>query len=135
MDDQRLLIFGPFRMDLRDERLWHGDAAVPLTAKAFAVLRYLVAHVGRLITRDELLEAVWGTGYVSDAALASCIRDLRRALGDPAQTPQWLETVRGRGYRFLKPVTVGPRATSADPLPPLVESLSHWGGWWGGRPN
>jgi predicted ATPase/DNA-binding winged helix-turn-helix (wHTH) protein len=105
MPDQRIVTFGPFRLDLGAEQLWHGDAAVPLTARAFAVLRYLVEHAGQLVLRHALLEAVWGTLYVSDAALASCIRDIRRALHDQAHQPQCLETVRGRGFRFIAPVT------------------------------
>ena len=48
---------------------------------------------------------MWTTPYVSEAALAVCIRELRQALGDRAQTPQYVETVRGRGYRFVAPVT------------------------------
>jgi DNA-binding winged helix-turn-helix (wHTH) protein len=80
-----ILIFGPFHLDLRAEQLWRGTEAAPLPPKTFAVLRYLVLHAGTLITRDAVLEAVWGTQYVSDAALASCIRDIRQALGEQAQ--------------------------------------------------
>ena len=101
MQPADILMFGPFRLDLGAERLWRGEQDMSLPPKAFAVLRYLVAHAGKLVTRQALLEAVWGTQYVSDAALASCIRDIRRALGEQAQTPQFLETVRGRGFRFL----------------------------------
>jgi DNA-binding winged helix-turn-helix (wHTH) protein len=120
MDDRRILAFGAFRLDIADERLWHGDTAVPLTTKAFAVFRYLVEHAGQLVRRDTLLEAVWDIPYVSDAALASCIRGIRRALDDPARAPQPLETIRRRGYRFLAPVTdvPSPRTSQAPVAPP-----------------
>ena len=108
MQETRVLEFVPFRLDLGAERLWRDAQAVPLTAKAFAVLRYLVIHAGRLVTRDELFEAVWALPVVSDAALTVCIGEIRRALGDTARPPQFLETVRGRGYRFCAPVRVAP---------------------------
>ena len=112
MRDTRVLLFAPFRLDLGAERLWREEAACRLTRKAFAVLRYLVEQAGLLVTKDELLEAVWATPYVSDAAIAVCIHELRQALGDSAQTPQFLETVRGRGYRFVALVTEQASATS-----------------------
>jgi DNA-binding winged helix-turn-helix (wHTH) protein/predicted ATPase len=123
MGDGQRLSFGPFCLDMATACLLRGAEPVPLTAKAYAVLCYLVEHTGQLVTRDTLLEAVWKTMYVSDAALASCIRDLRRALGETAQTPQFLETVRGRGFRFLAPVNTAPvllPAVPADPHPPLL---------------
>jgi predicted ATPase/DNA-binding winged helix-turn-helix (wHTH) protein len=123
MSDARILTFGPFRLDLSAERLWRGTETVPLTAKALAVLRYLVDHAGQLVPRDALLQAVWGTLYVSDAALASCIRDIRRALGDQGQKPQYVETIRGRGYRFLASVTDlsrPPAPLATVPSPPSV---------------
>ena len=78
--------------------------------RAFAVLRHLVEHAGRLITKDELLATVWRDAIVSDAALASCIRDLRRALGDSAEAPRYIETVHRRGFRFI-----GPALAAGDP--------------------
>jgi DNA-binding winged helix-turn-helix (wHTH) protein/predicted ATPase len=100
--------FTPFRLDLEAERLWHGAEVVRLTAKAWAVLRCLVAHAGQLVTKEALFTEVWGTAHVSDAALVVCIREIRQALGDVARTPQYVETVRGRGYRFVAPTTAAP---------------------------
>ena len=60
-------------------------AAAALTPRAFAVLRHLVDHAGRLVTKEELLTKVWRDAIVSDAALASCIRDLRKALRDSSR--------------------------------------------------
>ena len=124
MRDTRVFIFTPFRLDLGAERLWQGEVATRLTAKAFAVLRYLVEHAGQLVPKDDLVTAVWAQLYVSEAALASCIGEIRRALGDAAQAPQFLETVRGRGYRFLAPVTVATPSSrisgAAHPRPTAV---------------
>lgn len=110
MRDSHILKFDPFRVDLLDERLWRGEEAIHLTNKAFAVLRYLLEHPAQLVPKEALMEAGWPGTYVSDAVLTVCIRELRRALGDHARTPTFIETVRGRGYRFLVPVTVGDRS-------------------------
>ena len=104
MQEHFLVDFGPFRLDERNERLWHGSEVVRLTNKALAVLRYLVEHQGQLVMKDELFTAVWPGVVVSDAALVVCIRELRQALGDERRTPQFIETVHGRGYRFIAPV-------------------------------
>ena len=106
MQETHSLQFAPFRLDLGAEQLWRGEEARPLTRKAFAALRYLVIHAGQLVTKDALIAAVWAVPYVSDMALAACIREIRRALNDPAHAPQFVATVRGRGYRFLAAVTV-----------------------------
>ena len=65
-------LFGPFRLDLGNERLWHGPEEVILRPKSFAVLQYLVAQPGRLVTREEVLQAVWPGIAVSDAVLTVC---------------------------------------------------------------
>src|SRR5215510_5972956 len=95
--------FGPFRLDVRNERLWRGPEVVHLTNKALAVLRYLLEHDGQLVTKDDLFTAVWPDVVVGDSALVVCIRELRQALGDERRTPQFIETVHGRGYRFIAP--------------------------------
>ena len=105
MRETRVLEFVPFRLDLGAERLWRGTQAVRLTPKAFAVLCHLVCHAGHLVTKDELVAAAWALPYVSEAALTVCLSEIRRALGDTVRAPQFLETVRGRGYRFCAPVT------------------------------
>jgi DNA-binding winged helix-turn-helix (wHTH) protein len=82
--------FGPFRLDPDNACLWHGAQARPLTPKAFAVLHYLVTHPERLVTKDELFDALWPETSVSEAALRVCIGALRKALGDGAQAPSSL---------------------------------------------
>src|SRR5262245_35141693 len=106
MQETHSLRFVPFRLDLGAEQLWYGEEVRPLSRKAFAALRYLVVHAGQLVTKDALIAAVWDVPYVSDMALAACIREIRRALDAPAHAPQFVATVRGRGYRFLAAVTV-----------------------------
>ena len=91
------------RIEAANEWAWCGEQRLALMPRAFAVLRHLVEHAGRLITKDELLSTVWRDAVVSDAALASCIRDLRRALGDSSEAPRYIETVHRRGFRFIGP--------------------------------
>ena len=93
--------FPPFRLDSTDERLWRGAESVPMTPRALAVLRYLVQHRGRLVTKHELLDAVWAGVHVGDAVVKTCIREIRRAIDDPASAPKFIQTVHRRGYRFI----------------------------------
>ena len=117
-------VFDGFRVDPREARLWRGDAVLPLHAKAFAVLCCLVTQAGQLVTKDALLETVWPETAVSEAVLQVAIREVRQALGDPARTPRFIETVHGRGYRFLAPVRTvaspGGGGTGAWPRVPAV---------------
>jgi DNA-binding winged helix-turn-helix (wHTH) protein len=115
-------VFGPFRLDLDNACVWRGAAHIALRPKTFAVLHYLVAHAGQLVTKEALLEAVWPETAVSDGVLKGCMHELRRALGDTAQTPQFVATVLRRGYRFLAPVTEHTDAepSPAGPIPPAA---------------
>jgi DNA-binding winged helix-turn-helix (wHTH) protein/predicted ATPase len=97
----RPVTFGRFRLDAINERLSRGDQAVPLRPKVFAVLRHLVEHRGELVTKQQLLEAVWPSTFVGDSALKDSIRQLREALGDDAARPRYIETAHRRGYRFI----------------------------------
>src|SRR5713101_3313953 len=112
MTAARHLLFPPFRLDPANERLWHGTQEVVLRRKIFAVLRYLVERPDQLVSKAELLQAVWPGTYVSDVVLTGCIRDLRKALGDLPHAPQFIETVHRRGYRFIAPVTTEPVVSS-----------------------
>ena len=111
MQEPQCLVFGPFRLDLCDERLWHGHEGTSLSPKIFAVLRCLVSQAGQLVTKDALLMTVWPKTAVSESALTVAIRQLRRVLSDQARTPRFIETVHRRGYRFMAPVAV------AEPSP------------------
>ena len=101
VEQSHVITFGAYRLDLVDERLWRKKKAVELRPKAFNVLRYLVEHAAQLVTKDALLDAVWGQTLVSEATLTGCLREIRTALGDNARAPQFIETVHRRGYRFI----------------------------------
>src|SRR5262245_57108763 len=95
------ITFGHFRLDIANQCLWRGGPMVSLTPKAFAVLRCLIERSGQLVSKDELLDSVWPDAAVSDASLKVCVREIRRALGDPAAAPRYIATVHRRGYRFI----------------------------------
>ncbi len=117
--EHRVLCFGPFRLDVRNEQLWRGLEVIRLTSKALAVLHYLAERSGQLVTKDELFAAVWPGVVVSDSALVACIGELRRALADARRTPQFIETVHGRGYRFIAPLSTQDSALRTQAQPPL----------------
>src|SRR5262245_37475615 len=101
MPGGQLLSFGPYRLDTQKEQFWHETQPVRLTPKAFQVLCYVVERPGQLVTKEELFRVLWADTVVSDAALTTCIQELRKALQDNAKTPQYLETVHRRGFRFI----------------------------------
>jgi predicted ATPase len=108
--------FGPYRLDVTNARLSRGARAIALKPKAFDVLAHLVQRAGRLVTQEELLDAVWPGTIVGDSSLKSCIRQIRQALGDDVREPQFIETVHRRGYCFIAAVS-GSVATNDLPAP------------------
>jgi DNA-binding winged helix-turn-helix (wHTH) protein len=97
----RELVFEQFRFDPTNQCLWRGAAMIALTPKSYAVLGCLLARPGELVSKDELLDAVWPDTAVSDASLKVCVREIRRALGDQVAAPRFIATVHRRGYRFI----------------------------------
>jgi DNA-binding winged helix-turn-helix (wHTH) protein len=97
--------FEPFRLDAANSRLWREDATITLAPKPFAVLQYLVDNPGRLITHDELLDALWPETYVQPQVLRTYMLELRKVLGDDAGNPRYIQTLFKRGYCFLANVT------------------------------
>ena len=97
--------FDDYRLDMPNAQLWRGQQLVKLAPKALSVLDYLVTRPGQLVTKDELFAAVWPEVVVSEGAMAECIREVRRALGETARAPRYVETVHRRGYRFIGQVT------------------------------
>src|SRR5262245_54415374 len=95
------LAFGPFHLDDAQGHLWQGDQVVTLRPQSLALLRYLVEHPGRLVTKTELHQHVWAGTHVTDTVLRVCVHEIRQALGDVAAAPRYLETVGRQGYRFL----------------------------------
>jgi DNA-binding winged helix-turn-helix (wHTH) protein len=116
MAERRSLTFGPFRLDLLHSRLWREARPIAIRPQALALLRYLVLHSDRLVTKAELFQHVWDGRQVTDTVLRGCVHAIRIALADAATTPQYLETVGRQGYRFrLGRVT--PRLWPADTRP------------------
>src|SRR5262245_39385987 len=106
MPGGQILSFGPYRLDIQSEQLLHEAQPVRLTPKAFQVLCYVVERPGQLVTKEELFQVMWAGTVVSDAALTTCMQEIRKALQDNARSPQYIETVPRRGFRFIAPVTV-----------------------------
>ena len=107
--------FAPFRLHLRQARLLKGDRPIPLRPKTFAVLAYLAQHRGELVTKRDLLDAVWKDIAVTDDMPRISVRELRRALGDDTKAPRFIETVRGQGYRFIGADSAAPPEVVEDP--------------------
>lgn len=105
-------VFPPFRLDPLDATLWRDQERVPLPAKNFALLSYLVTHAGRLVAHDEILDAVWAHRFVSPSVLKGAVARLRAALADDAKQCRFIQTVNQRGYRFVADVDVCLRAES-----------------------
>ena len=101
MERKKQISFGQFRLDENNEVLWDGSQAITLRPKVFAVLQYLLEHPGQLVTKQQLLDAVWPNTYVGDAVLKDIIRQIREALRDEVKSPQFIETAHRRGYRFI----------------------------------
>jgi len=123
MQVEHSLAFDQFVLDQVSGELYGRKGAVPLTPRALAMLEYLAARPGRLIGKRELLDALWPGSYVADGVLKVCVAEIRRALGDDAQAPRFIETAHRRGYRFIAPVTGASRPTAAqqafEPDPPV----------------
>src|SRR5262245_51756776 len=110
MQSGQVFQFHPYRFDPHTGQLWRGKQEVKLTPKVAAVLCYLVERAGQVVTKAELFQAVWKETVVSDAALSSCIQELRRVLQDQARNPRYIETGHGRGYRFIGKVVSSQQA-------------------------
>ncbi len=97
----RRLVSGPLAFDRTSRRAWLGERELALTPKAAALLEYLMTHPDELITRERLLDAVWGWDYPAGTRTVDTrIAELRRAVGDALPEDAFVETVPGQGYRF-----------------------------------
>lgn len=121
--------FECFGLDTANQCLLRNGVPIDLAPKPFAVLRYLVENPGRLITHDELLDALWPETYVQPQVLRTYMLDLRKVLGDDAGQPRFIQTLPKRGYRFVAQVaertSTAPHAsTGAVPQgEPKVETI------------
>ena len=114
--NEKRIIFDPFCLDLANEQLWRGSEAIKLRPKAFALLDHLLGRPGQLVTKDDLLNAVWPGTFVGDAVLKVTIRQIREALGDDSKTPRFIETAHRRGYRFIGQITEGQTPAEAQQI-------------------
>jgi len=109
------LVLDPVLYELR-----RAGRPVPLEPQAFDVLSYLVSHRDRVVSKQELMDAIWGGRFVTDAAVTSRIKQVRRAVGDDGRDQRVIRTVHGRGYRFvgtLADANGGELAADADRRP------------------
>jgi DNA-binding response OmpR family regulator len=99
------LTCGDLSFDRRARRAYLSSEEIILTPKALILLEYLMTHPDELVTRERLLDVVWGWDYpVGSRAVDTRVAELRRALGDDASKPRYIETVPGQGYRFAADV-------------------------------
>jgi len=110
--------FKTFRLDTTNHLLWRNGDRVPVPPKGFDVLAYLVEHAGQLVTQDEILEALWPETFVNPEVLRKYILEIRRTLGDRPDTPEFIETLPKRGYRFIAAVREE-NAVETPSIPPL----------------
>jgi len=115
--------FEGFTLDVACSSLRAANRAVALRPKSFEVLRYLVENADRLVTKEELVKAIWPNVVVTDESLSHCVSEVRQALGDSNQTI--IATMPRRGYRFAAPVlrlaanaTAAPHPAPPPPYPP-----------------
>lgn len=103
-ETKQIFEFAEFRVDLSEKTLLKNDVPVRLTPKAIDTLAFLVQNAGRLLEKEELMREIWQDRFVEEGNLAFNIKVLRKALGDDAANPRFIETVPRRGYRFIADV-------------------------------
>ena len=121
----RRLVFDDFELRLDSGELFQGGGPVKLQPQPARVLEVLASRSGEVVSREEIRQLVWGDAFVDlDASLNFCVKEIRRALGDSATSPRFVETVPRRGYRFLMPVRTDedsrklPLPATSPPSPP-----------------
>ncbi len=124
----KVLRFGEFELDETRGALLRDGHEIHLRPQAFGVLQYLAANAGRLVSKDEIFEAVWGKTVVTDDSLTQCLVEIRRALGDESR--EAIRTVPRRGYVFEFPVEEIAVSPAGDqPLAPDSAKASRFPGW------
>lgn len=107
-------------LDLEGFELRRAGDVVDVEPQVFEVLKYLATNRDRLVTKNELLDEVWGNRYVSDSALTTRIKSARKAVGDTGRDQRVIKTVHGRGYRFVAPVD---ESNGVAPIPAAVDAV------------
>ncbi len=111
--------FEGYTLDVAHNSLRAADREIPLRPKSFEVLRYLIENADRLVTKEELIRAIWPNVIVTDDALMHCVSEARQAIADSKQT--LIATVPRRGYRFTAPVLCFTANSAAAAPSPLAE--------------
>jgi DNA-binding winged helix-turn-helix (wHTH) protein/predicted ATPase len=120
--------FGPFRLAGPNGPLHRGDhQVVALPPKPLALLWTLVRSAGEVVTKEQLLAAVWPGVVVTEGVISACLRDLRRALGDDPRNPRYIATAHRIGYRFMSAVTGVPNPAAKADLPATPPAVSFVG--------
>ncbi len=106
LSESKVYEFEEFRLDTKSRRLFlrETDELVPLTPKAIDLLLFLVENRGKVLTKDQLLETVWGNSFVEESNLSQTIFVLRKTLGENTKTPRFILTSQGLGYQFIADV-------------------------------
>ena len=107
---------GEWHLDSAAGELRHRDQHVELGQTALRVLEYLIERREHFVSTQELLDRVWSDTVVGPAAVATAVKQIRRAFGDPVSHPSWIESRRGRGYRFIGLVAAVPSTTPATSI-------------------
>ena len=113
-----LLAFGDYVLDSERRELRRGAELIAVEPQVFDLLLYLVQQRDRVVSKDDLLQAVWGGRIVSDSALAARINAVRRALGDDGAAQRWIRTLPRKGVRFIGTLREEQEPASASPPPP-----------------
>ncbi|GMU21523.1 MAG: DNA-binding response regulator [Phycisphaerae bacterium] len=101
LDENEVHKFGPFELDLRSHKLLRGGEEIPLTPKEYGLLAFFVRRAGRALTRDDILNTVWGDGiFVTHRSVDRCVTCLRKKIEPDPQRPVYIHTIREVGYRF-----------------------------------
>ncbi len=102
------LCSGPLELDRQSRRVFLASSEIPLSTKAVSILEYLMLHPDEVLSRERMLDAVWGWDYpAATRTVDTRIAELRRALNDNAEVPRFIETLIGQGYRFIGKVEAG----------------------------
>ena len=121
---QSLYRFGDFELDLDAHQLRRGAERLRLERRPFELLVMLVENHGRLVSRDDIVAALWPKNVIIDfeSGLNTLVRKIRNSLGDSADDPLYIETVPGKGYRFIAEVTQPTAAESSATRPDATSS-------------
>jgi DNA-binding winged helix-turn-helix (wHTH) protein len=128
--DRAQLRFGPYIVDPRAGELRKSGIRIRLSGQPYQILLYLLSHPGDIVTREELRSHIWGDGTFVDFehSLSAAVNRLRRTLNDSAESPRFIETIPGRGYKFIESVQsfAGLPPAEIDPRPIIPPPSRKW---------